>query len=380
MRLILFIPALVLFVVSVSGCSTRAMTKPRSEVIEDAARDGLAVPSIEEDRQAFFEADAVQQEQMIALVKHRASTSVRDATYRLGTGDEIEINVFDVPELNVTARVRDSGFVSLPLVGAVRATGLTESEFHEELRSRLASYVRNPEITVFVSLYGSQKVAVMGAVQKPGSYPLKKGANSVLELLSEAGGVTDKAGNVISFIPVEVSGVGAATDVETRARMALASDRVVSGASSGGIQLYLDQVLGTNGTIPLELPVRGGDMIVIPEAGQVNVDGEVQKPGSYELGQRMTLLGALAAAGGITYGAKIEEIEVVREIGPDRKAHLVVNLEKVARGEERDVRIRTGDIVLVPSDSGRRMRQDTFESISKVFNFGVGGSVNLASP
>jgi polysaccharide export outer membrane protein len=364
---------------SILGCSTRGFMKPRSDVIQEAQSDGLAVSSVEEDRQAFFEADALQQEQMIALVKHRASSSIRDSNYRLGPGDEIEINVFDVPELNVTARIRDSGFVSLPLVGAVRAAGLIESEFHQELKNRLSNYVKNPEITVFVSLYGSQKVAVMGAVQKPGTYPLKKGDNSIIELLSEAGGVNDRAGNLLTFIPTEVSGLGAANDVETRARLALASDRIVA-SSNAGIQLYLDQILGTNGTIPLEIPIRGGDMIVVPEAGQVNVDGEVQKPGSYELGQRMTLLGALAAAGGITYGAKVDEVEVVREIAPDRKVHLVVNLEKVARGEDRDVRIRNGDIVLVPSDSGRRMRQDTFESISKVFNFGVGGSVNLASP
>jgi len=102
------------------------------------------------------------------------------------------VNVFDVPELNVTVRIRDSGFASLPLVGAVKAAGLTESEFQEELQERLVHYVKEPEISVFVSNYGSQEVAVLGAVKEPGSYALRKGSNTLLELISEAGGLSEK--------------------------------------------------------------------------------------------------------------------------------------------------------------------------------------------
>ncbi|MBX7143194.1 MAG: polysaccharide export protein [Oligoflexia bacterium] len=355
------------------------MTKPRSEVVSEAQNQGLEVKSPDQERDTFYELERKQQDEIVELIRRRTDASVRDPNYRLGPSDEIEINVFDVPEMNVTARVRESGYVSLPLVGAVKAGGLTEQEFHEELRKRLASYVKNPELTVFVSLYGSQKVAVLGAVAKPGSYPLKKGSNSILELLSEAGGVNDRAGGLVTFVPAERTGLGSSNDVEARARLALNSQGGLDVRNSG-IQLYLDQVLGTNGLIPLEIPVRGGDMIVVPEAGKINVDGEVQKPGAYELGQRMTLLGALAAAGGITYGAKVDEVEVIREVGLDDKAHLVVDLSRLARGEDRDVRLRNGDIVVVPSDSGRRLTQDTFEGISKVFNFGIGGSVNLANP
>ena len=135
-------------------------------------------------------------------------------------------------------------------------------------------------------------------------------------------------------------------------------------------------MLGTAGGVPLEIPVRAGDMIIIPEAGKITVEGEVEKPGAFELGQQMTLLSALAASGGITYSAKVDEVEVVRDIG-EKKVHFVLDLEGLARGETRDVRLRNGDIVRVPSDSGRRMRQDTFESISKIFNFGVGSSVPI---
>ena len=353
------------------------MTKPRSEIRAEASREGLTLPEAAEERTRFFEEEEVQQQRLIALIKTRAEGSYRDPNYRIGGGDELEINVFDVPELNLNARVRESGFVSLPLVGGVKVLGMTEQEIVDELKKRLGTYVRQPEVNVFISHYGSQKVAVVGAVRKPGTYSLKKGANSILELVSQAGGIGEKAGSFVNFIPAEVSGVSAANDVEARARLALAAEESVVNQNTG-IEIGLDRIMGTSGGIPLEIPVRGGDMVIVPEAGKVMIEGEVEKAGAVELGQQMSLLGALAAAGGITYGAKIDEVEVIRDLGSkDAKGHLIVNLEQIAKGEERDIRLKNGDIVRVPSDSGRRMTQDTWETITNIMNFGVGGNVNL---
>ncbi len=361
---------------SLCACATKAITKPRSVEIEEAQERGVPMATRDEERKLFFAEEEKQKNRLVALIRQRAVGSFHDTNYRLGADDEVELNVFDVAELNVTVKVRQSGFITLPLVGAVRAAGVTESELHDDLVERLSMFVRQPQVNVFVAQYGSQKVAVVGAVRKPGTIPLKKGANSVLELISEAGGVSDKAGNFLNFVPAEFSGVGATNDVEARARLALAANDALD-ARGGGIQIYLDQVLGTSGGVPLEIPVRGGDMVIVPEAGKVMVEGEVEKPGSYDLNPSTTLLSSLAAAGGITYSAKVDELEVVRELGVDKKVHLVLDLSHIASGEERDVRLRNGDIVRVPSHSGRRLSRDTFEGISRVLNFGIGGSVNL---
>lgn len=371
---------LVLAIAGLTGCGVgKSFTKPRSTLIAEAEQQGVALPSADEERDLFFSLDKNQQERLIGLIRVRAEGPRTDSSYRLGAGDEIEINVFDVPELNVTVRLRESGFLSLPLIGPVKAMGLTETDLLDELTNRLSAYVRRPQVSVFISNYGSQKVAVMGAVRNPGTYPLKKGENSLLELISEAGGVSDKAGNFVNFIPAELSGVSAANDVEARARLALASQEPDMLRKSA-IEMYLDQVMGTSGGIPLEVPVRGGDMIIVPESGKVTVEGEVEKAGALDLGRQMTLLSALAAAGGITYGAKVDEVEIVRDVGgAEKKARLVIDLEQISRGEERDVRLRNGDIVRVPSDSGRRLTQDTFEGISRILNFGVGGTVNVVN-
>lgn len=371
-----------LLVTLLSSCVTRSFTKPRSELAEEARQSGVEVRTPEEDRQRFVAYDAAQRKELLRLIEERSGGVVRDPLYRLGVNDQVELAVFDVAELNVTVPVRSNGTITLPLIGSIVAKGRTEVELADEITDRLRTYVRNPQVSVAVTQYGSQLVGVIGAVRSPGSYPLKKGTNSVLELLSQAGGVNERAGAILTFVPAESAGVRpGSSPEEIRARLALASEFAAPSGGiasvSRGIEIPLDQVLGTSGMVPIEIPVQGGDMIIIPEAGRVMVEGEVNRVGTYELGNQMTLIGALAAAGGITYGAKIDEVEVIRELGQEGRAHLIVNLEELANGTSRDVRLRNGDIVRVPSDSGRRMTQDTFEAVTRVVNFGVGGSYNV---
>ncbi len=368
---------LLLSLLTLISCSTRSITKPRSQLIAEARSMGHQVRTISEEQEFFKLAEERQKEKVLELIKDRATKENRDETYRLGPQDEVEVSVFDVPELNLSARVMESGNLALPLIGAVPAKGLTESELDSAITERLKTYVKNPEVSVFVTLYAAQKIAVSGAVAKPGTYPLKKGSNIIQEILAEAGGVVERGGNIIYFVPVESSGIQAASGAEAKARLAFASYQKSSMARTG-IEIPLDYVLGSNGGIPLEIPVRGGDMIIVPELGKVMVDGEVQSRGAYELVKRMTLLGALAAAGGITYGAKVDEIEVVRDLGGGEKGRLILDLEKIATGDEPDVVLRSGDLVRVPSDSDRRLAQDTFDGFTRVINFGIGGSVNLA--
>lgn len=109
------------------------------------------------------------------------------------------------------------------------------------------------------------------------------------------------------------------------------------------------------------------------------VEGEVEKPGSYEVIRQMSLIGALASSGGIRRSAKLDEVELVRTLTGGERVHLIIDLTRVAAGEDRDFTLRNGDIIRVPSDAGKRFSEDTFEGITKIINFGVGGSVNLAN-
>ncbi len=121
--------------------------------------------------------------------------SVED--YRIGPQDLLELQVFGIDALNRTVRVNSRGSISLPLVGLVPAAGLTSEQLEEALAAKLAKdYLQNPQVSVFIKEFTSQRVTVEGAVKKPGVYPLK-GRTSLLQTLATAEGLTSVADTTV---------------------------------------------------------------------------------------------------------------------------------------------------------------------------------------
>src|SRR5206468_6050254 len=106
----------------------------------------------------------------------------------------LEISVFEIPELNRTVRVSERGTISLPLLGEMEVRGLTGMQVEDKLRQALTrKYLQDPQVSVFIREYGSKKVSVIGAVGKPGVYEML-GPRTLLQILSEAGGLAKEAG------------------------------------------------------------------------------------------------------------------------------------------------------------------------------------------
>ncbi|MGH9337393.1 MAG: polysaccharide biosynthesis/export family protein, partial [Vicinamibacteria bacterium] len=119
------------------------------------------------------------------------------ADYKLGPEDVIEIRVFELDQLNRTVRVSGDGKIELPLVGSIRVTGLTSNEVASQIAERLKDrYVQNPQVSIFITEFLSQKVSLLGAVATPASYPLS-GQRRLLQLLAEAGSLGPEAGNTL---------------------------------------------------------------------------------------------------------------------------------------------------------------------------------------
>jgi polysaccharide biosynthesis/export protein len=115
-----------------------------------------------------------------------AGASVMD--YRIGTEDLLEIKVFGVDQLSSTVRVDARGIISMPLIGMVPIAGLTVPEAQAAITARLAeSYLQNPQVSVFIKEFTTQRVTIEGAVNRPGIYPLK-GQTTLLIALALAGG------------------------------------------------------------------------------------------------------------------------------------------------------------------------------------------------
>ncbi len=120
-----------------------------------------------------------------------AATAPGSSSYQIGAQDVIEIVVFKVPDLTRSVQVADSGSINLPLIGEVQAVGLTSQEIEHELTRRLgASYLKNPQVNVYVKEYNSQRVTVEGAVKVPGVFPIR-GKMSLMQALASSGG-TDR--------------------------------------------------------------------------------------------------------------------------------------------------------------------------------------------
>lgn len=344
-----------------SACATRSYTRPHSQILAGARSDSsnessTAIRSAQEDRQVFESYEKANLEKLQKFLEERRDYDP-SKDYAIGVGDTIEVIVYGIEELNTTARVDEAGLVMLPLLGGVQLKGLSEVQASEYLKERLSRHLKHPQALVRVKDFSGHQVSVVGAVSSPGRYALKSGQSSLIKVLSLAGGLANNAGNFVTILPF---GSGLPTDPVGRARALLENKNI--DAQERGIDITVGSALGLQGVRRIEIPVRAGDTVIVQPSGQVMVEGEVERRGSYALGANMTLVGALAAAGGITYGAKYDEIEVIRQVGPQR-VFLVFNLDHIRNGQEDNLLLRNGDVVRVPSETGKRISQDFFRSL-----------------
>ena len=112
--------------------------------------------------------------------------------YRGGAQDLLEISVFGVKDLEKEVRVNSNGQISLPLIGGVMAGGKTIPELEAELARKYADgFLQNPQVSVFVKEYTSQRITLEGAINKPGIYPIT-GKTTLLQAIAIGGGLNDQ--------------------------------------------------------------------------------------------------------------------------------------------------------------------------------------------
>lgn len=154
--------------------------------------------------------------------------------YRIGAQDLIEVSVFQVEDLNRAVRVNTNGQISLPLIGNVQAGGRTVEELEQEIAARLTeSYLQNPQVTVFVKEFTSQRVTVEGEVKKPGIYPIT-GKTSLLQAIAQAEGVTDLA---------NLDGVVVFRTIDQKKMAAVFSLRQIRAGEAPDPQIYGDDIV-----------------------------------------------------------------------------------------------------------------------------------------
>jgi polysaccharide export outer membrane protein len=244
----------------------------------------------------------------------------------LGTEDLLEISVFEVPDLNRTVRISETGTISLPLLGEIHAAGLTPRELELTIRDHLGKgYVKDPHVSVFVQEHGSKKVSVLGAVGKPGVYEML-GPRTLLQILAEAGGLTDNAGGDLF---------------------------VIRASPGGGYERYpvaIDSLM-TSRDPSLNLAIEPGDVVSVPPDRilEIYVDGAVRSPGRIEqpASREITLMQAIAKAGGATDRANLKKVQILRKGSGGTQTSILVNLRRVRAGDDPDPELKDGDVVVV---------------------------------
>lgn len=261
----------------------------------------------------------------------------------LGPDDSVTIMALNVDEISKQWRIGPSGELNLPLVGRLKAAGMTADQLESAIATRLKEFVRDPQVTVFVSDFKSHPVTVSGAVEKPGVIQLEK-PTPLFAVLAQAGGVKDAGPTVTLTRRMENGAIPVAGARESR------------DGQFSMLDLPVESVVRGNGDAA-NVEVRPFDSIAVSQEKRphmVFLSGEVNKPGGIELATQDTvsLSKALAMAGGITHTAKPGRT-VIRHINSkgQETAFAFVDLNKILSGKAKDLTLTDGDVVIVPSSS-----------------------------
>jgi len=243
------------------------------------------------------------------------------SSYILGPRDILSVTVQQLDSPQQEARIGDDGTVTLPLVGPVKAAGLTIDQLRETLTSAYGEYIRDVQVQVYVKEYHSKEISVLGEVGRPGLYKLT-GNTTLLEVLSIVGGL--KEGHADHIVVL----------------------RQPPGGEGESVNLVVDtRLLFTPEGRSLNFELQDGDVVHVPkvqrETATFYVSGEVARPGPYQVppgASTLTVLKAVTLAGGFTDRASKRGIKIKREVG-DQIMEFKVDM---------DSEVRPQDVVVVP--------------------------------
>ena len=258
-----------------------------------------------------------------------AGAAATTETLLIGPGDRLFIHVADTPEVDQHPSVTDAG--EIPLIGAgnVKVSGLTPAAAAVVVHDRLiaAHYMNHPEVIVTIEQYATQNVSVLGEVRSSGSFPIAT-PRSVLDVLALAGGL-----NAVADRNILIQRHG---DPEHTIHYLF---------SNNAEQAVLGQMM-----------VNPGDTVIVSKAGIVYVLGDVNRPGGYVMANnesKITVLQALADAGGVTKSAKLGGARLMRTEPNGTYSDRQLSVGDLQKGKIPDIAMLPGDVLYIPFSFAR---------------------------
>lgn len=254
----------------------------------------------------------------------QADTGSAQEDYKIGTLDLLDVKVLYADDISRTVRVDAQGNISLPLVGVIKAEKLTTYQLEQAIAAKLSQdLLQNPQVTVFVKEFTSQRMTIQGAVKRSGVYDFQ-GKATLLSAISMAGGLDEKANENNVKVIRRLQGEGPQT--------------LTFNLESVRLNKISDPVL------------HNGDVIVVEENIPISIQGAVRRSGNYyPRGSGMTLSQIVSQAEGFTDFADPSDIKVLSQAQGGGMVTVVYDLEKIRGGKLPDPQLRPGDLVLVES-------------------------------
>jgi polysaccharide export outer membrane protein len=349
-----------LLAIALAACSgARSMGTPEEGPL---VRDGGALPSGPSTRAGRAAEPARPRDGASASstalnlrLMEQAARSGDTGDLPVGTGDLLEISVFEVEELSkIRVRVPGRGVISLPLVGQIDAAGRTTAELEEEIRGRLQKkFMHEPQVSVFLQEHNSQRISVIGAVRKGGVFGITRPLR-LADALALAEGLTDEADRLVYVIRrARMSAVTAAAATSGAARPAVAS----KGAGAGGdgtveVMAPIDLSELADGREDLNIQLQAGDVVNVPRAGSVYVGGSVERPGSFLLRGKTTAQQAIFSAGGVKDVADWSDVRLYRKSPSGKVEVTVYDLEAFEKGAAAP-ELQRNDVLVVGKSAGK---------------------------
>lgn len=286
-----------------------------------------------------------------------ASLGVRGATadYVLGPGDQLSLSIPGLEDQynNKIFRIDAGGETTFPLVGRVHASGLTTAALEIELQTRLNPILKDPEVVVAITSFGSQPVSVLGSVRNPGIVQLQ-GRRTLFEVLSMAGGLLPDAGYAAQVTRSLANGAIPLpnTQQDSKAQVSVASIRLKN---------IINKPDGSE-----NIEILPGDTISVPKAGVVYVVGSVAKPGGFTLDENESLsaLQAVSLAEGLQTTSASSKAKILHAVpGSATRTEIPVNLNRLMAGKSSDMQLYAGDILFVPTSNAKKVGFRTMEAI-----------------
>lgn len=264
--------------------------------------------------------------------------------YVLGPNDQILIRAPEAEEINERPfRIDAEGFINLPLLGRVKAGGMTVRELEADLVRRLREYIRQPQVIISVTQFRSEPVFFVGAFQRPGIYALQ-GRRTLLEMLSSIGGLQPNAARHIKLTRrAEYGPIPLPSAVEDPVKK-VSTVEISMGSLRDNVNPAEDILL------------QPYDVISVERAELVYVNGEVGKIGGIELGERdsVSIAQALTMAGGFGRDANRGKVRILRPIlGTNRRAAIDVDIKRILEGKDNDFPLLPNDLLYVPRSNKR---------------------------